>query len=374
MTSALFSEAQLRALTISNRIVVSPMCQYSAVDGSATDWHLVHVGQMAMSGAGLVILEATHVEPAGRITPACLGLYSNENEQALERVISFCRENSSTKLGIQLSHSGRKGSTRLPWKGRASSLEKDEGGWTTVSCSGLPRAEGWPVPDALDDMGLRSIRDAHVEATRRCDRLGLDLIELNAAHGYLLHEFLSPLTNLRQDSYGGSLDNRMRYPLEIFEQMRAVWPEGKPMGVRISVTDWLDGGWEPEQATEFCRQLRSRGCDYIAVSAGGLSLDQKISLGEGYQVPFAKAVREATGIPTMAVGMIYRPEHAESIVADENADFVAMARGMLFHPHWPWRAAAALNADVEYPPQYIRAYKSRWLRDQETSIANDSDA
>jgi 2,4-dienoyl-CoA reductase-like NADH-dependent reductase (Old Yellow Enzyme family) len=226
----------------------------------------------------------------------------------------------------------------------------------------------------LDDKGLLSIRDAHVDATRRCDRLGLDLIELNAAHGYLLHEFLSPLTNLREDNYGGSSDNRMRYPLEIFEQMRAVWPEGKPMGVRLSVTDWLDGGWELEQATEFCRQLRSRGCDYIAVSTGGLSLDQKITLEEGYQVPFAKAIREETGIPTMAVGMIYRPEHADSIIAEENADFVAIARGMLFHPHWPWRAAAALNADVDYPPQYIRAYKSRWLRDQETDIANGSDS
>lgn len=362
MDSALFSAATLRGMTVPNRIVVSPMCQYSAVDGSATDWHLVHLGQMAMSGAGLLIFEATHVEARGRITPGCLGLYSAENEHALKRVVSFCREHGSAKLGIQLSHSGRKGSARIPWDRRGAPLSPADGGWQTIGCSGIPRGDGWPAPDALDAAGLQAVKHAHVEATRRAQLLGIDLIELNAAHGYLLHEYLSPHTNRRDDLYGGNLENRMRYPLEVFEEMRAAWPHEKPMGVRISATDWLKDGWELDQAVVFCRNLRALGCDYIAVSSGGLSLDQKIPLDEGHQVPFATKIRGEAGIPTMAVGMIYRPQHAEAIIADRKADFVAIARGMLFHPHWPWRAAAALNADVDYPPQYIRAYKSPWLR------------
>ncbi len=367
--SALFSGATLRELTVPNRIVISPMCQYSAVDGSADDWHLVHLGQMAMSGAGLLIFEATHVEARGRITPGCLGLYSDENEHALERVVSFCRKHGSAKLGIQLSHSGRKGSTRIPWDQRGVPLRPADGGWQTLSSSGIPRADGWPMPEMLDVAGLQSIKQAHVEATRRADRLGFDLIELNAAHGYLLHECLSPHTNHRDDLYGGKLENRMRYPLEVFQEMRAVWPQEKPMGVRISATDWLKSGWEPDQATIFCQKLRGLGCDYIAVSSGGLSLNQEVPLGEGHQVLFATKIRNEADIPTMAVGMIYRPQHAESIITDQKADFVALARGMLFHPHWPWRAAVTLNADVDFPPQYVRAYKSKWLRDCERDTA-----
>jgi len=367
MTSALFTETSLRGMHVPNRIVVSPMCQYSAIDGSATDWHLVHLGQMAMSGAGLLIIEATHVEAPGRITPKCLGLYSDENETALARVIAFCREHGSAKLGIQLSHAGRKGSARLPWDQRGAPLDPTDSGWPTLSCSGIPRADGWPAPEALDEAGLQAVKDAHVDATRRADRLGLDLIEVNAAHGYLLHEFLSPHSNRREDAYGGVLANRMRYPLDVFAAMRAAWPDDKPMGVRISATDWLEDGWESDQAAVFCRALKALGCDYIAVSTGGLSLDQVIPLGEGHQVPFAAEIRKAAEIPTMAVGMIYEPRHAESIIVDQQSDFIAMARGMLFHPHWPWRAAAALGGEVDYPPQYVRAYKSKWLRDIEGS-------
>jgi 2,4-dienoyl-CoA reductase-like NADH-dependent reductase (Old Yellow Enzyme family) len=365
MASTLFSRTALRDMTVSNRIVISPMCQYSAIDGSATDWHLVHLGQMAMSGAGLLILEATHVEARGRITPKCLGLYSDENEIALSRVIAFCREHGSAKLGIQLSHAGRKGSARLPWDQRGAPLDAADGGWPTLSCSGIRRGNGWPVPETLDAAGLQAVKAAHVDATRRADRLGLDLIEVNAAHGYLLHEFLSPYSNRREDAYGGDLENRMRYPLDVFAAMRAAWPDDKPMGMRISATDWLEGGWDVDQSVIFCGKLKALGCDFIAVSSGGLSLDQVIPLDEGHQVPFAEKIRAEAQIPTMAVGMIYQPRHADSIIAEQQADFVAMARGMLFHPHWPWRAAAALDADVDYPPQYVRAYKSKWLRDME---------
>ena len=365
MSSALFSGLSLREMSVANRIVVSPMCQYGARDGSATNWHLVHLGQMSISGAGLVVMEATHVEARGRITPACLGLYSDENEAALAPVIAFCREHGAAKLGIQLSHAGRKGSARVPWEQRGAPLDAASGGWPTRGCSGLPRAEGWPVPEALDAAGLREVKDAHVAATRRARRLGLDFVELSAAHGYLLHEFLSPLTNRRADDYGGDLAGRLRYPLEIFAAMREAWPAEKPMGVRISATDWLEGGWDVPEAVVFCQELRALGCDYIAVSTGGLSLAQQVPLGEGHQIPFAATIRREADVPTMAVGMIHRPRHAEAVIAEGQADFVALARGMLANPRWPWHAAAVLDADVDYPPQHVRAYKSAWLRNPE---------
>ncbi len=360
--SALFSPIQLRALTLANRITVSPMCQYSAVDGSAGDWHLMHLGQFAVAGAGMLVIEATHVEPRGRITHGCLGLYSDENEAALSRVVAFCHTYGSCRIGMQLSHSGRKGSAKLPWERRGMPLTPAEGAWPTVGCSGLPFADDWPVPKPLDAGGIRGVIAAHVEAAVRANRIGVDVVELHAAHGYLLHEFLSPLSNRRQDGYGGSLENRMRLVLEIFEAVRARWPAEKPMGTRISASDWLDGGWTLDDAVTLCRELKALGCDYITVSSGGLSPAQKIPIGEGHQVPLATRIRRDVDIPVIAVGMIYRPTHAEQIIAAGDADMVALARGMLFDPHWAWRAAAALGAEVSYPPQYVRGYKSRWLQ------------
>ncbi len=373
MSSALFSPISLRGLTLANRIVVSPMCQYSAENGSATDWHLMHLGKFAVSGVGLVIVEATHVEERGRITHGCLGLYSDENERALARIVDFCRRSGAAKLGIQLSHSGRKGSARLPWIGRGEPLTAEEGSWRTVAPSAIPHAPGWPEPEALDEAGLEVAREAHVGATRRAARIGFDLAEVHIAHGYFLHEFLSPLSNKRTDRYGGCLENRMRYPLEVFAAMREVWPADRPMGVRHSVTDWDGSGWTESDADAFATALKSLGCDYFTASSGGLSVNQKIPIGEGHQVGFARRLRDVTGLPTMAVGMIFDPSHAERIVQNGDADFVALARGILSDPHWAWRAAATLQADIAYPPQYLRGYRSGWLRQQRADGARSGE-
>jgi 2,4-dienoyl-CoA reductase-like NADH-dependent reductase (Old Yellow Enzyme family) len=362
MTSALFSPLTLRGLTIENRVVVGPMDQYSAIDGSASDWHLMHLGKFAVSGAGLIITESAAVEERGRITHGCLGLYSDENEAALDRVVRFCKEHGTAKLGVQLAHSGRKGSTLMPWEGRAAPLRSDQGAWQTVGCAGQPRADGWPVPEALDREGLARVCDAHAKAVERAARIGFDLVELVMAHGYLLHEFLSPLTNQRNDAYGGDLAGRMRFPLQVFDAMRAAWPADKPMGVRISATDWIEGGWSLPDSIALARALKERGCDYMAVSSGGLSLDQKIPTGEGHQVEFSTEVKREAEMPTMTMGMIQDPLHAERIVADGDADFVALARAVLSDPHWPWYAAAALDAEISFPRQYLRGYLSRWLR------------
>lgn len=371
MTAALFSPVTLRGLTLVNRIVAGPMDQYSATGGSASDWHLMHLGKLATSGAGLLITESAAVEACGRITHGCLGLYSDENESALARVVRFCREHGSAKLGVQLAHSGRKGSTRLPWEGRAAPLTGEEGAWPTVGCAGQPRAAGWPVPEPLDAAGLARVRDAHVAAVARAARIGFDLVELVMAHGYLLQEFLSPLSNLRTDAHGGDLAGRMRYPLEVFEAMRAAWPADRPMGVRVSATDWIEGGWSLSDTLALAGALKGRGCDYIAVSSGGLSLDQRIPLGEGHQVEFSAAVKREAGIATMTMGMIQDPRHAERIVAGGEADFVALARAFLSDPHWPWYAAAVLDEEVDYPPQYLRGYRSRWHRNRRANGATE---
>lgn len=360
----LFSPIKLRQMTLDNRITVSPMCQYSAENGSATDWHLMHLGQFAISGCGLVIVEATHVEARGRITHGCLGLYSDENEAALKRVVDFCHNNGFAKIGVQLSHSGRKGSAKRPWEGRGQPLEKYEEPWQTVGCSGIAYNNEWPAPLSLDQDGIDTVIRAHTDTAIRANRIGVDLLELHAAHGYLLHEFLSPLTNTRNDNYGGSPENRRRFVLEIFESVRASWPAEKPFGARISAMDWIDGGWNIEESIVLCRELKNLGCDYITISSGGLSMEQKITIGEGHQVPFATQIREAVDIPVMAVGMINRPHHAEQIIANGEADMIAIARGMLFDPHWTWRAATVLEADIKTPPQYIRAHSSKWLREQ----------
>jgi 2,4-dienoyl-CoA reductase-like NADH-dependent reductase (Old Yellow Enzyme family) len=368
MTSQLFSPVQMRGLQLDNRVVVSPMCEYSAVDGNAQDWHLMHLGQFATSGIGLVITEAAAVEPRGRITKECLGLWNDDNEAALQRVVQFCRANGTAKMGIQLAHAGRKGSTHRPWEGRHP-LAAHEGSWETVSSSNNPHDSSWHTPAAMDDNELEFVKAAFVTAVERSERIGFDLIEVHGAHGYLLHQFLSPIANTRTDQYGGSLENRMRYPLEVFAAMRAAWPEQKPMGLRLSATDWVDGGWSIMESIEFSRQLKQLGCDFICASSGGASEQQKIELGEGYQVRFAEQIRTQADIATMAVGMIYDPLHAENIVAEGQADMVALARGLLFDPHWTVRAAAVLGAEVPTPPQYARAYGFDFLREKEQAWA-----
>jgi NADPH2 dehydrogenase len=355
--SILFTPFPLRGLELANRIVVSPMCQYSAEDGRATDWHMVHLGGLALSGAGLLCIEATAVEPQGRITPGCLGLWDDATEAALEPVMATIRRRSHTPVAMQLAHAGRKASSHVPWDG-GQQIARAAGGWLAFAPSAVPHKEGEEAPAALDAAGLARVREAFVATARRAERLGIDALELHGAHGYLLHEFLSPIANRRTDQYGGSLENRMRFPLEVFDAVRAAFPERKPVGVRVSATDWVDGGWDLPQTIEFARALKARGCDWIDVSSGGVSPLQKIAIGPGYQAPFAHAVRQATGLATIAVGLITGARQAEEIVASGQADLVALARGMLYDPRWPWHAAAELGGSVEAPPQYWRSQPS----------------
>ena len=357
--SALFSPYQLAGFTPENRIVVSPMCQYSAVDGSATDWHIMHLGQMALSGAGLLILEATGVEPRGRISPACLGLYSDDNEMALERVLKAVRAHSRARIGIQLGHAGRKASVDLPWRGNKP-LAPGAGGWEPVGPSALPFSEGWNMPKPIDRAEMDKIVAAFVQATRRCLRLGFDLIELHGAHGYLMSEFLSPLANQRNDEYGGSLENRMRFPLEIASAVRQAWPRERALGVRLNGSDFTPGGIVVEETAQVAAALKSRGIDYVCISGGGNSPKQEIPVKPHYQVPFAAEVRRRTGITTMAVGMIADPKAADAIVANGEADLVALARGFMDDLRWAWHAAEALGEDLKVVVQYERARPKLW--------------
>ena len=350
--SELFSPITLRKVTFENRVVVSPMCQYSATDGTANDWHVVNLGHFALSGPGLVFFEGTHVSPEARITPHCLGLYNDENEAGMERVVRFVKTWTPSKIAVQLTHAGRKGSTFRPSEGGGPYT--GPGSWPLLAPSALRYSDASPEPTALDDAGLQKVRDDFADATRRAARLDIDVAELHCAHGYLMHQFLSPLSNQRTDVYGGSLENRMRFPLETFDAMRAVWPRERPLGVRISATDWVEGGWDLAQSIVFVEALKRRGCDFVDVSSGGLSPLQQIPLGPGYQVDFASEIRKATGMATMAVGMIVEPEHAERIVANGDADFVELARGFIRDPRWTWTAADRLNAQTFAPSQYSR--------------------
>ncbi len=359
MTSALFSSFKLRGLELPNRIVVSPMCQYMAEDGSATDWHLMHLGQLSMGAGGLLIAEATHVSRVGRISKHCLGLYSDENERALKRVIDFCRQYGVSKLGIQLAHAGRKGSVQSPQEG-SKPLTAEQGAWATLAPSALPFGPGWHVPQALTPSGLAEVKQQFVEAARRAGRIGFDLAELHVGHGYLLHEFLSPISNQRNDDYGGSTTNRMRFPLEVFEAVRAVWPQERPLGVRVSATDWMEGGWTPEETVLFARELKRLGCDFLDVTSAHLDPRQKIPLAPGYNVPFAENIRKEADIPVMAVGMITRPRQAEEIVASGKADLVAIARAVMDDPRWAWRAARELGDKTIYPRNYQRCEPPGW--------------
>ena len=355
MASALFQPIRLRGLALENRIMVSPMCQYSAVDGCMTGWHLAHLGMLANSGAALLCLEMTDVEAIGRITPGCSGLYSDANETALARVVEHCRMHGQAKLGIQLAHAGRKGSCAPPWDSGGRTLGREEGGWEPVAPSAVAMGAGERVPRALANPEVKALVAKFADSTRRARRLGFDAIELHGAHGYLLHQFLSPLSNRRDDEYGGSLANRMRFPLEVFAAVRSEWPEDRPLGIRLSCTDWVEGGWDIDQTVALARELKKLGCDWIDASSGGLVKNQVIPVAPGYQVPFAERIRRETGVTTIAVGLITEPEQAEAIVAGGKADLVALARGLLWDPRWGWHAAVRLGAEPRIAPQYLRA-------------------
>jgi 2,4-dienoyl-CoA reductase-like NADH-dependent reductase (Old Yellow Enzyme family) len=356
---ALFQPLTIGNLTLANRIVIAPMCQYSAVDGRMTDWHTIHLGHLALSGAALLTIEATAVEPEGRISYADVGLWNAETENAMARVLQSVRRWSDMPIALQLAHAGRKASTDLPWNGNAQLAPDTPKGWHTVAPSAIPFKPTEHAPLALDDAGLTRVRDAFAAAARRAAALGIDAVQIHAAHGYLLHQFLSPLSNRRDDAYGGSLQNRMRFPLEVFDAVRAAFPKDAPVTVRVSGTDWMEGAWDIEQTIQFAKALEARGCSGIHVSSGGLHPEQKIPIHPSYQVPLARAVKQAVKIPVTAVGLITDFEQAEAIVATGDADIIAIARAALYDPRWPWHAAAHLGAQVKAPKQYLRSQPSR---------------
>jgi NADPH2 dehydrogenase len=359
MSSALFSPIRLAGLELSNRVVVSPMCQYSADDGCANDWHLMHLGMLANSGSGLVVVEATHVERHGRITHGCLGLYSDDNEAALARVVSQARRRGTARFGIQLAHSGRKGSAQRPWEG-GGALTAAEDPWQTIAASAIPFGDGWHTPREATERDLDRVRDAFVNSAQRALRIGFDAIELHMAHGYLLHGFLSPLANKRTDQYGGSFENRMRFPLSVARAVRAVVPKDVPLGARITGSDWRDGGLTPDDAVATAKALKAEGLDFLCVSSGGVALDIRNPSDLGYNLPMAGRVKREAGIATRAVGLIVTPEQAEAAVAVGEADMVALGRALLDDPHWGWHAAHALGAEVKLPRQYLRAGPKLW--------------
>ncbi len=352
--SALFTPLRVGGLELANRIVIAPMCQYSADQGCMSDWHVIHLGHLALSGAGLLTIEATAVLPEGRITYADVGLWDDATEQAMARTLESVRRCSAIPIAVQLAHAGRKASTEVPWKGGAPIAPGAPHGWQTLAPSAVAFTPGSPPPAALDHAGMRAIREAFAAAARRAARIGVQAVQLHGAHGYLLHQFLSPLANQRTDEYGGSLENRMRFPLEVFEAVRAAFPPDRPVTVRMSGTDWVDGGWNIEETVAFAQALEARGCSAVHVSSGGLHPAQKIPLGPSYQVPLARAVKAAVRIPVVAVGLITGFEQAEAIVSTGDADLIALARTILFNPRWPWHAAAHLGARVRAPAQYLR--------------------
>ena len=354
MASRLFEPLRLRGVSFRNRIVVSPMCQYSGEDGRPGDWHIQHYGSLATSGPGLLMIEATAVGEAGRITKGCLGIYSDANEAAMARLIRAIRTTSDVPVGIQLIHAGRKGSARPPWEG-GQPLAVEDGGWQTISASARAFGPGWhtPAEATLDD--IAAIGDAFGDAASRAIRAGADLVEVHVAHGYLLHQFLSPISNHRSDAYGGKLENRMRFALEVIAKARRAVPDDKVLGMRLSANDWLEGGFNPEEAILFVEAAARAGIDYVCVSTGGISADAKIPLGPGYQSDFAAAIRRATGVPTRAVGLITDPQQAEDLLEAGKADFVVLGRAFLNDPRWVWRAALTLGEPVSSPRQYLAA-------------------
>ena len=356
--SALFQPIALRSLTLKNRVIVSPMCQYSAKDGCVQPWHDAHLGQLALASAGLLMIEATAVEPIGRITPGDVGLYDEPTEAAMTEMLARLRALNPRvhlPLAIQIAHAGRKASSHAPWDG-GQQIPLADGGWTASAPSPLPHQSTELAPTALDHAGLDTLKEKFVQCTLRAARIGFDAAEMHAAHGYLMHQFLSPVANRRGDEYGGSLENRMRWPLEVFSAMRAVWPADKPLGVRISATDWdSQSSWDINESAVFAKACEAAGADWIDVSSGGVSTAQKIALGPGYQVPFAQAIKQAVSIPVMAVGLITEATQAEQIVAEGQADMVALARALLYNPRWVWHAAHELGATIDAPVQYWRS-------------------
>jgi 2,4-dienoyl-CoA reductase-like NADH-dependent reductase (Old Yellow Enzyme family) len=351
--SALFAPLQLRGLTLRNRIGVSPMCQYSSTDGYANDWHLVHLGGLATGGAGLVFCEAAAVTAEGRISPQDLGIWDDAHIPLLRRITDFMRAQ-GTAAGIQLAHAGRKASTRRPWEG-GGLVPAREGGWDVVAPSDIAFADNYPLPHALTLGGIARVVEAFREAARRALTAGFQVAEVHAAHGYLLHEFLSPLANQRTDEYGGAFANRTRLTMEVSAAVRQVWPDEWPVFVRISATDWAEGGWNLDETVQLATQLKALGIDVIDCSSGGLVSHQRIEIGPSYQVPFARRVKHDAGIATAAVGLITSPEQAEAIVADGDADMVLMARELLRNPRWPLAAAHKLGTTTPWPSQYERA-------------------
>jgi len=349
----LFDPIVFRSLTLSNRIVVSPMCEYSSVDGFSNDWHLVHLGSRAVGGAALVMTEATAVAEVGRISPQDLGIYADGHVAGLARIVRFVHAQKAL-AGIQLAHAGRKGSTVRPWEG-GGRLAREDGGWTPVGPTPAPFADNYPTPCRLGVTEIGEIVAAFRAAARRALAAGFDVVEIHAAHGYLIHEFLSPLVNTRDDEYGGSFDNRTRLCVEIVDAVRGVWPDRLPLFVRISSTDWKAGGWDLDQAVALARLLKAHGVDLVDCSSGGAVHDQEIVVGPGYQVPFAERIRREAGVATGAVGLITEPHQANAIVETEQADVVLLARELLRDPYWPLHAADALGVVVPWPPQYLRA-------------------
>lgn len=350
----LFSRLRIGNVELANRITVSPMCQYTATDGIANDWHLSHYGAFANSGAALVVVEATAVELAGRITHGDLGLFDDATEASLCRLVQFYKEHGNAKLGIQLAHAGRKGSAKKPWEG-GSALSEEEQPWQTFAPSAIALAQNWHVPAEMHEGDLERIRDAHVAAARRAVNAGFDMIEVHAAHGYLLHQFLSPLSNHRTDGYGGTFEERMRFPLAVISAVRQALPDDFPLGIRITGTDWIDHGLEVGDAVQFASQLRDIGVNFVCVTGGGIVPNVSPKIGPAYQTGFAETVRRETGILTRAVGLIATPALAESVISSGQADFVALGRPFLVNPHWGWYAAQELGSEIVRPRQYLRA-------------------
>jgi len=359
MTSALFSPIRLAGLELPNRVVVAPMCQYSADDGVGNDWHMTHLGMLSNSGAGMLVIEATHVERRGRITHGCLGLYSDACEAALERIVYHCHHIGAAKMAIQLAHAGRKASAQRPWEG-AKALTDGQDPWPTIAPSAVPFGPGWHTPHAMNEDDMARVTAAFTDAAKRALRVGFDAVELHFAHGYLLHSFVSPLSNKRNDSYGGSFDGRMRFPLAVVRSVRAVVPREIPLGARITGSDWLEGGLTADDAVAMGKALKQAGLDYVDISSANITPDSRWPTEPGFNVPIAERVRRETGIATRAVGMITSAKQAEDIVAQGKADMIAMARAFLDDPHWGWHAAQTLGAEVARPPQYARTAPKLW--------------
>jgi 2,4-dienoyl-CoA reductase-like NADH-dependent reductase (Old Yellow Enzyme family) len=355
----LFSPFSVHNLELANRIVIAPMCQYSAVDGCMTDWHLIHLGQLALSGAALLTIEATAVVPEGRITFADVGLYDDASEAAMARTLESIRKWSDMPIAVQLAHAGRKASTEVPWRGGGQFSPTDPNGWQTEAPSSVAFNPNYVPPTALGRDGMKRVRDAFAAAARRAAKIGIDAVQIHGAHGYLLHQFLSPLSNQRTDEYGGSLENRARFPLEVLDAVRDAFPSDRPVTMRVSATDWVEGGLEISESVEFARMLEARGCDAIHVSSGGLHPSQAIPISPSYQVPLARAIKSAVKMPVIAVGLITEPTQAEAIVATGDADLIALARAVLYDPRWPWHAAAELGGQVKAANQYLRCQPSQ---------------